>query len=179
MATHRRQLSFGLLLLLFGSGSPALALTIGVAPAEGPSYAPPPDGSGAPIGYLVSGCMDAIFDSGHIATDAPVTLIRREAWGENDYSLTSAREGLVDYVVALYVAWTPSTFHKDVLLPLSVEYRLVRVSNGEVIVEGKVDGIVDSEDASQHERRSASIEGALAAAPCIKMIDALAMGGKR
>jgi hypothetical protein len=179
MATRRRLVRLGLLLLLAGAATSAPALTIGVAPAEGPAYAPPPDGSGAPVGYLVSGCMDAIFDSGHIATDAPAVLVGREAWGKDDYGLTEAREGLVDYVVALYVEWTLSTFHKDVHLPLSVDYRLVRVADGEVMGEGRVDGIVDSEDSSSNEQRSASRAGALAAAPCLKTINALAMGGKR
>src|SRR5208337_3016884 len=137
----------------------ACALTVCVAPSEGEAYAPGPDGVGSPMGYLVSGSMSGLFDAGYVATNESTARVPRGEWGPRDYGLTGAKEGSVDFVVALYVAWAPSSIHKDVLLPASVEYRLVRVRDGKVLVGGSVPGSADSEDASTHEGRTASRAG--------------------
>jgi hypothetical protein len=169
----------GLVIVLSLAAASAGALTIGVAPAEDSAYGPPPEGPGSPVGYLVSGCMNAVFDAGHIATDSPVVLVPIEAWGKGDYGLVTAKEGLVDCVIALYASWTPSSLHKDALLLESVAYRLVRVQDGELLAEGRVDGTPDSEDASTHPQRSASRAGGEIGQRCLEKIKAIYMGGKR
>jgi len=85
----------------------------------------------------------------------------------------------VDYLIALFVEWKQSAFDKNTLLPSSVEYRLVRASDGVIIKEGRVDGIADSADAANHAARSASLIGASAAKPCIDAINALSAGGEQ
>jgi hypothetical protein len=156
----------------------ACALTVCVAPSEGKAYAPGPDGVGSPIGYLVSGSMSGLFDAGYVATNESAARVPRGEWGPRDYGLTEAKEGSVDLVIALYVEWAPSSIHKDVLLPASVEYRIVRVRDEKVLVEGSVPGGADSEDASSHEGRTASRAGASAIDACVKKLSALAMGGE-
>ncbi len=168
-----------LLALLAASAISASALTVGIAPAEGKAYAPPPEGPGSPLGYLVSGCLSALFDAGFIATDAAASRIPREAWGPSDYALAEAKDGLVDYIIALYVDWAASSFHKGTSLPVSVEYRLVRVRDGEVIAEGSIRGLPDSEDSSSHEARTASQAGGSVVGDCSKTLSTLAMGGEK
>jgi hypothetical protein len=174
--TPLRKLSLFALLAALATG--ASALTIGIAPAEGKAYAPAPEGIGSPISSLVSGGLAVLFDGGHVATDAGPVRVDRSEWGAPWYGLVEARENLVDYVIALYVAWMDSTFHKNVLLAGSIDYRLVRVRDGKVLVEGSLDGPPDSEDASAHEARTASQAGASAADLCLKKLSALAMGGE-
>jgi hypothetical protein len=166
-----------LLALLASMAYTSAAMTVSVVPAEGKDYAPPPDGSGSPMGYLVSGCMNPLFDSGWVVTDAEVFRGPRSAWSPG-YALEGAREGLVDYVIALYVEWAPSSFHKDALLPADVAYRIVRVADGKVIMEGDVEGVPDSEEASARFDETASRAGARAALACAKMLRTLAMGGE-
>ena len=167
-----------LLALLISLAGGAHGLTVCVAPAQGEAFAPAPDGAGSPIGYLVDGCMTALFDAGHIATDASSASVSRADWGTRDYGLADARKGLVDFVIAIFVEWAPSSIHKDALLPASVDYRLVRVRDGRVFAEGTVPGSADSEDASEHVARTASRTGALAVNACIEKLSALEMGGE-
>jgi|GEM_PF-1638996 hypothetical protein len=170
------RLSLAALLASLAAGS--YALTVCVAPAEAKAYAPAAGGTGSPIGYLVSGCMGGLFDAGHVATDESPARVDRDDWGSGDYALSGAREGSVDFVIALYVGWTPSSIHKDTLLPASVDYRLVRVLDGKVVAEGSIPGSADSEDASSHEARTASRAGASAAEACLRKLSAIAMGGE-
>jgi hypothetical protein len=156
----------------------AYAFTVGVVPAEGKAFAPAPEGTGSPMGYLVSGCMSGLFDAGQVATDSSPVRTSRADWGLSDDNLPAAREGMVDFVIALYVEWTPSVIHKNSMLPASVDYRLVRVSDGKVIGRGSVPGTADSEDASSHEARTASLAGASVAVACAKSLSALSMGGE-
>jgi hypothetical protein len=167
-----------LLVLLGFIAFPAAALTISVAPSEGEEYAPPPDGSGSPLRSLVSGCMDLLFDSGWIVTDSAATRGPRSAWIRGGDALSEAREGLVDYMIAIYVDWVPSSFHKGILLPATVAYSIVRVSDGKTIIEGEVKGSPDSEETSTHFAEAASQVGTLVAQACVKPLRTLAEGGE-
>jgi hypothetical protein len=170
-----------LLAFLSSLACSAAALTVSIVPSEGKGYAPPPDGSGSPLRFLVSGCLDRLFDAGYVVTDANADRVSRSDWGLGGVAagiLEEAREGLVDYIIALYVDWMPSTFHKDVLLPASIEYRLVRVADGKVMIDGDTAGSSDSEESSSHFDRTASQAGAKAALPCVEILKALAMGGE-
>jgi hypothetical protein len=156
----------------------AAALTVSVAPAEGKDYAPPPDGTGSPLEFLVSGCMGTFFDSGWIVTDSAAYRGSREAWSPKDYAMAEAKDGMVDFIIALYVAWAPSAFHKGILLPASVAYSIVRVADGKTVVEGEVKGSSDSEDAAAHFDEVASRVGAQVAQACAKPLKTLAVGGE-
>jgi hypothetical protein len=167
-----------LLTLLASLAAGASALTVGIAPAEDKAYAHVPEGIGSPMSALVSGGLAALFDAGHIATDASPARTARSEWGAPWYGLDEARENRVDYVIAVYVGWTESAYHKNALLAASIDYRLVRVLDGKVLAEGSVLGPPDSEDASANEARTASQAGASAADLCLKTLSALAMGGE-
>jgi hypothetical protein len=175
-AAKARKLAILALLASFaGSGA---ALTVSIAPAEGPAYAPPPDGIGSPIGYLVTGCLDVLYDSGWVATNSQPSRVPLGSWDSSSYSLEEAKEGLVDYVIAVYVDWKPSTYHKDSLLPSSIKYRIFRVRDGKVLGEGEAAGAVDSEEASTGFAHTASLAGAGAARTCVKLLSTLVMGGE-
>jgi hypothetical protein len=180
-ATNARKLALPVFLAFLAG--PVLALTVSVVPAEGKAFSPPPDGSGSPLAYLVSGCMDALFDAGYVVTDADVVREPSAAWGASDAALgaalAGAKEGLVDYVVALYVDWAPSGFLKDTLLPAAVKYRVLRVADGVEVVGGELRGSPDSEEAARQFAQVASQAGTRAALPCLKFLKALAMGGER
>jgi hypothetical protein len=154
------------------------ALTIGVSPAEGMDRAPAPEGLGSPMGYLVSGCLSALFDSGYVATDAAVSRTSRGSWGPSSYGLAEAREGQVDYLIAFFVEWAQSSYHKEAALPATITYRLVRTRDGTSISEGSFLGPEDSEATSSHEARSASLAGISIVEPCVKLLSTLAMGGE-
>ncbi len=167
-----------ILVLMASLAFSASALTIGIAPAEGKPHAPPPVGTLSPIGFLIVGCMNSLFDSGYIATDGAVSRTSRDSWGIADYGLAEARDGSVDYMIAFFVEWEASSFHKAAMLPVSVDYRLVRVLDGKVLAEGLVPGPADSVDASSHESRTASRTGTSTAEPCIRILSTLAKGGE-
>jgi hypothetical protein len=167
-----------LMAVLASMASGALALTVSVVPSEETAYAPPPAGSGSPLGFLVSGCMNRLFDSGYIVTDAEAFREPRSSWLASGAALTGAREGFVDYIVALYVDWSASAFRKDTLLPAGIGYSLIRVSDGKILLKGDIAGSPDSEEASAHFERTASQAGAEAALPCVKILETLAMGGE-
>jgi hypothetical protein len=167
-----------ILALLASVALSASALTVGIAPAEGGTYAPPPKGRGSPIGYLVSGCMNTLFEAGYIATDRAVSWTSHASWGPADYGLAEANDGSVNYVIAVFVEWASSSFHKDMLLPASVDFRLMRVLDGKVLAEGSVRGPADSETTASHESRTAALAGASATEPCVRMLSTLAMGGE-
>jgi hypothetical protein len=168
-----------LLALLASLAGSALALTVSIAPAEGLTYAPAPEGTGSPLGYFVSGCLGALYDSGCVATNTLTTRLPRDDWGSASYALAEAREGLVDYVIAVYVEWRASAFHKTALLPSSIAYRVVRVLDGSVVGEGRLEGAVDSEEASTGFARTASLAGNEAARKCVMLISTLVVGGEK
>jgi hypothetical protein len=172
-----RRLTF--LIALASSAVSAWALTVGLAPAEGNGYAPPPEGAGSPMAGVVTGGLNALFDAGYIATDAMVSRIERNSWNPAGLDLKAAREGLLDYVIELYVEWRPSSFHKDALIPITIDYRLVRVADSRVVAEGAVPGPPDSESASSHEESTAERAGVLAVAHCLDLLSNPALGGKK
>jgi hypothetical protein len=171
-----RKLALVALLAAFTAG--AFAFTVSVVPAEGEAYAPPPLGLGSPLSFFESGCMDALFESGCVVTDSPPDRLSRSAWEGKVPSLADAKEGFVDYLVLVYIEWNASTYHKDVLLPASIAYRILRVSDGEVVAKGELAGVADSEEASRNFEKSASLAGRSAVAPFINSLSTLVMGGE-
>lgn len=168
-----------ILIALAATAISASALTVGIAPAEGAGFAPPPEGAGSSMAGVVTGGLNALFDAGYVATDAQVARLERSSWGSMGLDLRSAREGLLDFVIELYVDWMPSSFHKDALIPVTIEYRLVRVADAKVVAEGSVPGPVDSESSSSHEESTAERAGASAVAPCVEILSNPALGGNK
>jgi len=175
---NTRLRSAALLALLLAFAGSAWGLTIGLAPSEDPAFAPPPGGQGSQIGFVVSGCLNALFDAGYIVSDAPVSWIAEADWGGPAYRLSDAREGAVDYVIAVYVAWARSDFHKDAYLADALRYRVIRVADRSMLAEGSVKGPADSESSSAQPSRTASMAGATVIKPCLKILSTLAMGGE-
>jgi hypothetical protein len=167
-----------LVALLAVSAAGAFAFTVSVSPAEGESYVPPPDGSGSPLGFFVSGCMDALFESDCVVTDSAPERLSRSSWEGKNPSLAEAKEGLVDYVILVYVEWKTSTYHTSVLLPASIAYRILRVSDSAVLAAGELEGVPDSEEASRTFMKSASRAGRSAALPFINLLSTLVKGGE-
>jgi hypothetical protein len=167
-----------LVALLAASAAGVFAFTVSVSPAEGEAYAPPPDGSGSPLGFFVSGCLDALFESGCIVTDSSPERLSRSAWEGKTLSLAEEKEGLVDYVILVYVEWNASIYHKDALLPASIVYRILRVSDGAILSSGELEGIPDSEETSRNFEKSASRAGRSTVAPFITMLSTLIKGGE-
>jgi len=164
--------------LLASAAISAAALTVDIAPAQDPAFAAPPDGRGSPLTLLVSGCMGAFFDSGYIVTDSSARFELRGSWGSSRYALEEAREGQVDFVIDMFVAWATSAYDKEVALPASADYRLVRVSDGKVLAEGSIEGIMDSLDSAAHEGAMAALMGTKIAEPSLKALSAIDKGGE-
>ena len=116
--------------LLLASGG--YAKTVAVAPCEDPAL-PAPGLTSA----LVEGAMDCLFDSGFVATDASPASLDLASWRGSEPKLAEAREGRVDYLLEIFVAYAPSTSRAKACLPSDLEFVLVRVSDGKRIFSGE------------------------------------------
>ena len=149
-------------------------MTIGLAPAEDPSYGLA--GRSTPMAFVVSGCMDRLFEAGFIASDSSVSPATRAEWEAGSSDLAALREGLVDFVIRVYVEWKESSYKEEALLPSRIGYRLVRVADGKVVAEGFAEGPPDSEDAASHLEKEAAMAGAASVASCVELLTTLAKG---
>jgi hypothetical protein len=111
--------------------SSAYAKTVAVAPCEDPALAAPELTSA-----LVEGAMDGLFDAGLVATDAPTLALDLAAWRKSLPNLAEAKEGRVDYILEVFVAYGPSTIQGKAVLPVALEYSLFRVSDGKRLFAG-------------------------------------------
>jgi len=157
----------------------AMAVTIGVAPAQAAEFPMEDEAYPTPISSFVTGCLDTFFQSGLIATDAPAVRIAREEWLAPSFGFKAAREGLLDYYIALYLTWKPSAYRKGTWFLSVVEYRLVRVSDGSVVLTGTQDGPEDREMTTFDADRSAESCGASVASVCISDLAPVLVGGKQ
>jgi hypothetical protein len=162
-------------LLLALLSASAGAMTVGLDPAEDPSYALA--GRTTPMPYIVSGCMGSLFEAGLIASDSAVSPSSLAEWRSSVGNLAAMREGLEEFALRLYVEWKESSFKKDTLLPSRIVYRLVRVADAKVMAEGTVEGPPDSEDAASHLEKVAAKAGAAGIASCVELLKTLAKGG--
>jgi hypothetical protein len=162
-----------LALIAILAGAPeAAAQTISIAPGEAPSL---PASSAAPWKALVSACMNRLFNAGMIATDAVPFVGDRARWEAPGFGVAEAREGYVDYLIAVWAEWKLSAFKKGTLLPAKIEYRVVEVATGAGIGSGSYDGPADSIEAAGRAEAIAASMGASIAAAC----SASLYGGKR
>lgn len=119
-----------ILALLVASGG--YAKTVAVAPCEDPALAAP-----GLTSALVEGAMDCLFDSGFVATDASPAFLDLSSWRKGEPNLAEAREGRVDYILEIFVAYAPSACSAKAILPSGLEFSLVRVSDGKRIFSGE------------------------------------------
>jgi len=163
--------------LLFLSASLGLnAVTVGLSPAEEGSFGEL--GRETPMRFLVSGCLDRLFDAGFIATDSSVRPSSLAEWGKAEIDESALRDAFVDFDIRLYVEWKESSYKLEALLPSRIAFRLVRVSDGSIVSEGSVDGPPDSEDAAMHHEAEAAKAGAAGIASCIELLRTLAKGDR-
>jgi hypothetical protein len=171
-----RMLRGAALIALLSSRAAAGAMTVGLAPAEDPSRAAA--GRATPIAFVVSGCLDRLFEAGLIASDSSVAESSRAEWEKYTGDLAAMREGLLEFTIRIYVEWKESSFKKEALLPSRIWYRLVRVADGMIVAEGSVDGPSDSEDAASHLEKEAAMAGAASIASCVELLTTLAKGDR-
>jgi hypothetical protein len=119
-----------ILALFIASGG--YAKTVAVAPCEDPALPAP-----GLTSELVEGAMDCLFDSGFVATDASAAFLDLSAWRKSEPRLAEAREGRVDYILEIYVAYAASAAGAKAILPSALEFFLVRVSDGKRIFSGE------------------------------------------
>jgi hypothetical protein len=154
----------------------ASAVTIGISPAEDPSFGE--SGRSTPMPFLVSGCMNRLFDAGFIVSDAAVMPATRSQWETISVDTTALHDAFVDFDIRLYVEWKESSFKAGILLPSRIGYRLLRIADGKTILEGYVEGPPDSEDAALHHEEEAAKAGAAGIASCVEALTTLAKGDR-
>ncbi|MDA8426917.1 MAG: hypothetical protein M0Z80_12350 [Treponema sp.] len=147
----------------------ASALTVSVAPAQhlvesGAASSP------TPLDSFMSGCLDGLYDAGFIATDAPARETDRAHWSDATFGLAGTKEGFVDYVVAVFVTWRPSSLKKEVWLATGCDYRIVRVADGKVVATGSAQGETDGPDLVADPDKSARSMGAGLGKSCAALI---------
>jgi len=96
------------------------------------------EGTGEISEALLSGCEDAFFDLGIIAVDSRPVVLDHDAWREPSLGIASARAGLVEYLVSIYIEYASSQ-PGGRLLPVALQYRVIRVEDASVLGEGSID----------------------------------------
>lgn len=127
------------------------------------------EGTGEISEGLLSGCEDAFFDQGLIATDSRPVALDRSAWNDPALGIASAREGLVEYLVSIYIEYG-SAQPGGRLLPVALLYRVIRVEDASVLGEGSVDvpqAVVDSPKKLEAYSRALGAELAKSCLPVI------------
>ncbi len=153
---------------------PASAMTVALDPVEDPaqtSLAPTPYDS------LLTGCMEGLFSAGVIATNSAPIKGSRELWSGPLFGLSAARDGYVDYLVAIWTEWRSSAFKKDTWIPGRLDWRLVRVSDGVLVATGSVSGPADSPSAAANNAQGAASVGQALAAACLGSLKPGSNGG--
>jgi len=147
----------------------ASALTVSVAPAQ---HVAESEGASSPtpLDSFMSGCLDGLYDAGFIATNAPARDMDRSQWSEVSFGLAGTKEGFVDYVVAVFVTWRPSSLKKEAWLATGCDYRIVRVSDGKVVASGSLQGETDGPDLVADPDKSARSMGAGLGKSCAALI---------
>jgi len=133
------------------------------------------EGTGEISEALMSGCEDAFFDLGIIATDSRPVALDRDAWLDPALGIAAAREGLVEYLVSIYVEYGAVQAGSR-LLPLAIEYRVIRVEDASVLGEGSVDVPRASLDSPKKLEAFSRALGAELAKSCLPIIMPSYMG---
>ncbi len=87
--------------------------------------------------FIVSGCLDALFDSGYIGTNK-----RPLAGTKADFDAFSpgweSVEGFIDYHLVLFLEYSAA----ELLLPPNIIFKLVSVDGGRIMGEGNLKHVV-------------------------------------
>jgi hypothetical protein len=120
---------------------------------------------------LVSACMDRLFYSGFIATSEKVSIVgQKEFQSEALERLDAAREGFVAYELLFLVSPKKSAYSKTFRIPDGIEYRFVDCDEGKTLLQGKLKGMPDSQDASEKLDAWCAQAGKMIMDACIKKI---------
>ena len=133
------------------------------------------EGTGEISEALLSGCEDAFFDLGIIAVDSRPLVLDRDGWLDPALGIAPARAGLVEYLVSIYIEYG-SAQAGGRLLPVSLQYRVVRVEDASVLGEGSVEVPPASLDSPKKLEAYSRALGADLAKSCLPIITPSQMG---
>lgn len=164
-----------LLFLLLAALAEASAFTVGLVLVEDEST---PSGPGLSA-LIASGALDVLFEGGQMGVGASVASASDSSWARPGFGLIEAREGYVDFLIAILVRYRDSAARSGLLVPAKVAWRLVRVSDGSVLGSGTIEGPEDSPELPAAIRDRSSQLGRSLAVNCLSLIDPLRHpGGK-
>jgi hypothetical protein len=83
--------------------------------------------------------MDLLFEGGMIATNEAAAVILPAEWENRVRGILVARERLVDEVLSFYIVYKPAAAGSDLLLPVSIRYRMVATKNLALLAEGSLE----------------------------------------
>jgi len=160
--------AFGLLLILpvAAAGGQTVGFLCAVSSDEG---------TGEISEALMSGCEDAFFDMGIIATDSRPVVLDRKAWLDPSLGLAPAREGLVEYLISIFIEYGPAQAGGR-LMPVALQYRVIRVEDASVLGDGSVDIPQASPDSPKKLEAFSRTLGADLAKSCLPIIMPSYMG---
>lgn len=104
------------------------------------------DGTSEMTESIISGGMNALFDAGHVATDAASLMMDEAAWRNPSLGMAEARAGFVDFVLSFYIIYKASSVRSGKFMPSSVNYRLQRAADGKILLDGSVATPPDTPD---------------------------------
>ncbi len=93
---------------------------------------------------VLAGCMDALFEKGYIAADSRPVMLSAEEWANSALGIKAAEDGFADYVLSFYSIWAASTAVVGKIYPVSLRYRIVKVTSVKVLFEGSIDTPADT-----------------------------------
>lgn len=163
-------LVLGLILMVLPIASEA-GQTVGLLCAVSPG-----DGTEEMSEGIMSGCLDAFFDSGIIATDSRPVAVSRDAWLDTGLGMELAREGLLEYLVAIYVEYRPDDDLGGRLMPVALLYRIMRVDDEALLGEGSVEVPQARADTAKKLEAMTRSLGASLAKSCLPVIMSSRMG---
>lgn len=85
---------------------------------------------------ILSGCLDYLFQSGIIATNERPRELSPEAFADTSLGAKTAAEGYVDFLLSFLVTYGPSTTTTGRPVPLTIVWRVLRVSDNRVLGSG-------------------------------------------
>jgi hypothetical protein len=88
---------------------------------------------------VISACLASFFDNGIIATNGRPVALEKEAWRDPGLGIGQAREGLVDYIVSIYIVYVVSDLAGGKPLPASLSFRVLRVKDAALLDEGSIE----------------------------------------
>lgn len=163
-------MSLGLLLMAIPLASGA-AQTVGLLCAASSG-----DGAEEMSEGIMSGCLDEFFDGGLIATDSRPVVVGREEWLDAPLDMGLARDGLLQFLVAIYIEYRPADDLGGRLMPVAILYRILRVDDAALLAEGNVEVPQARADTAKKLEALTRALGASLAKSCLPVIMSSRMG---